>query len=201
MVESINTHARRKLNGFSIVLTCTVDERSVKMSQKILLVDDDDDLRTMLEAILDADGYDIDSAKDLDGAFNLMASSDYEIMLLDKNMPGINGNSEGGMDLLKHVRSLCLPSEVIMMTGDPTVETAIEAMKLGAFDYITKPFSLKDLRLKIRRLAQYRNFVESGIYCGVLQAPSDKNARCDRSCVKNIRSWTRSNHVAFERRN
>ncbi|MDR3569595.1 MAG: response regulator [Syntrophobacteraceae bacterium] len=129
------------------------------MTQKILIVDDDEDLRTMLESILMADGYGVDLAPDLDGAFKLMASGDYEIMLLDKNIPGIDGNPLGGIDLLKHVRSLCLPSEVIMMTGDPTVETAIEAMKLGAFDYIIKPFSLKDLRLKIRRLSQYRNFV------------------------------------------
>ena len=129
------------------------------MSQKILLVDDDEDLRTMLESILKADGYGVDSAHDLDSAFKLMGSGDYEIMLLDKNIPGINGNAQGGLDLLKQVRSLGLPSEVIMMTGDPTVETAIEAMKLGAFDYISKPFSLKDLRLKIRRLTQYRNFV------------------------------------------
>ena len=129
------------------------------MSQKILLVDDDEDLRTMLESILQADGYAVDSAQDLDSAFKLMASGDYEIMLLDKNLPGINGNPQGGIDLLKHVRSLSLPSEVIMMTGDPTIDTAIEAMKLGAFDYIIKPFSLKDLRLKIRRLSQYRNFL------------------------------------------
>ncbi|MGC8490364.1 MAG: response regulator [Syntrophobacteraceae bacterium] len=129
------------------------------MSQKILLVDDDQILRSMLESILHADGYAVDGAHDLDTAFKLMAENEYEIMLLDKNMPGLNGNSEGGMDLLKHVRSLSLSTEVIMMTGDPTVETAIEAMKLGAFDYITKPFPLKDLRLKIRRLSQYRKFV------------------------------------------
>ncbi len=129
------------------------------MPHKILLVDDDLDLSTMLESVLKADEYEVDSAQDLDTAFKLIASGEYEIMLLDKNIPGINGNSEGGLDLLKHVRSLGLPSEVIMMTGDPTVETAIEAMKLGAFDYISKPFSLKELRLKIRRLLQYRNFV------------------------------------------
>ncbi|MDR3555698.1 MAG: response regulator [Syntrophobacteraceae bacterium] len=129
------------------------------MTLRILLVDDDEDLRTMLESILKADGYGVEAAGDLETAFKLMASGDYEIMLLDKNIPGINGNPEGGIDLLKHVRSLGLPSEVIMMTGAPTVETAIEAMKLGAFDYITKPFSLKDLRLKIRRLSQYRNFL------------------------------------------
>jgi DNA-binding NtrC family response regulator len=129
------------------------------MIKKVLIVDDDEDLRSMLESILKADGYEVDSAQDFDGAFKLMASGDYEIILLDKNITGINANPQGGIDLLKHVRSLSLPTEVIMMTGDPTVETAIQAMKLGAFDYIVKPFSLKDLRIKIRRLSQYRNFI------------------------------------------
>ncbi len=136
------------------------------MTQRILLVDDDEDLRSMLESILKADGYAVDSAPDMDTALSFMGSGDYEIMLLDKNFPGMNANPEGGIDLLKHVRSLSLPSEVIMMTGDPTVETAIEAMKLGAFDYISKPFSLKDLRLKIRRLSQYKNFVNPELTIG-----------------------------------
>lgn len=129
------------------------------MPQKVLVVDDNDDLRTMLESVLIADGYLIDLAEGMDTALKLMASCDYDVMLIDKNIPGINGNPEGGIDLLRHVRSLSLSAEVIMMTGHPTVETAMEAMKLGAFDYIHKPFSLKDLRLKMRRLSQYRNFL------------------------------------------
>ncbi len=154
------------------------------MSQKVLVVDDDDDLRNMLESVLKGDGYFIDWAEDMDAALKLMASSDYDIMLLDKNIPGINGNPEGGIDLLRHVRSLSLSSEVIMMTGHPTIETAMEAMKLGAFDYIHKPFSLKDLRLKIRRLSQYRKFVNPehtiGFYRGLQSKMLDLIERVSR---------------------
>ena len=104
-------------------------------------------------------------------ALELMESNGYDIMLIDKNMTGIDGNREGGLDLLRHVRSQSLPVEVIMITGDPTVETAIEALRLGAFDYIPKPFSLEYLRLKISRLLQYRSFINPdyaiGVYRGV----------------------------------
>jgi CheY-like chemotaxis protein len=129
------------------------------MAGKILLVEDDSDLRNMLDAFLGANGYSIDAAEGVKTALELMESNDYDIVLIDKNMTGIDGNREGGLDLLRHVRSQSLPSEVIMMTGDPTVETAIEALRLGAFDYIPKPFSLEYLRLKITRLLKYRSFI------------------------------------------
>ncbi len=141
------------------------------MAGKILLVEDDNDLRNMLYAFLEDHGYSIDAAEGVNAALKLMESNDYDIMLLDKNMDGIDGNREGGLDLLRHVRSQSMSSEVIMMTGDPTVETAIEALRLGAFDYIPKPFSLEYLRLKVSRLLKYRSLINPdyaiGIYRGV----------------------------------
>jgi DNA-binding NtrC family response regulator len=137
------------------------------MPIKILLVEDDDDVRDMLNAVLITDGYSVDAAEGMEAALQLIASNEYDIMLIDKNMSGINGNREGGLDLLRHVRSEELTSEVIIMTGYPSVETAIEAMKLGAFDYIHKPFSLGDVRLKIRRLAKYRTFINPDHTLGV----------------------------------
>jgi DNA-binding response OmpR family regulator len=141
------------------------------MAAKILLVDDDNDVRNMLDAFLNDHGHSIDAAEGVNAALELMKSNDYDIVLIDKNMQGIDGNREGGLDLLRHVRSQSLPSEVIMMTGDPTVETAIEALRLGAFDYIPKPFSLEYLRLKISRLLKYRSFINPdyaiGVYRGV----------------------------------
>jgi DNA-binding NtrC family response regulator len=121
----------------------------------------------MLYSCLNADGYSIDMAEGVDAALELMESNDYDILLVDKNLSGTDGSREGGIELLRHVRSKLLSSEVIMMTGYPTVETAIEALKLGAFDYICKPFSLEDLRLKIRRLLKYRHFVNPDYAIGV----------------------------------
>jgi DNA-binding NtrC family response regulator len=124
----------------------------------------------MLDAFLKEDGHGIDMADGLNAAMELVASNEYDIMLIDKNMPGIGGNREGGLDLLRHVRSQSLPSEVIMMTGHPTIETAIQALKLGAFDYLPKPFSLHSLRLKIKRLLTYRSFVNPEYAIGVYRS-------------------------------
>jgi CheY-like chemotaxis protein len=141
------------------------------MAGKILLVDDENDLRNMLDAFLKAEGHDVDTADGVEAALKLMESNDYDIMLIDKNMPGIGGNREGGIELLRHVRSRSPSSEVIMMTGYPTIETTMKALKLGAFDYIPKPFSLEYLRLKISRLLKYKNFINPdfaiGIYRGI----------------------------------
>ncbi len=137
------------------------------MGGKILLVEDDRDLRNMLDVFLKANEHDVDTAEGVNEALQLMQSNDYDILLIDKNMEGFDGNREGGLDLLRYVRSQSFPSEVIMMTGYPTVETAIEALRLGAFDYIPKPFSLEYLRLKISRLLKYRSFINPGYAIGV----------------------------------
>lgn len=142
-----------------------------RMTAKILVLDDDDDMRGMVSSFLKNEGYDVDVAEGLSAAKRLVESNDYDIMLVDKNIPGIEGNSEAGMDFLRHARSRHLPSEVIMMTGYPTIETVVEAMKLGAFDYIQKPFSIQDLRRKIQRLLQYRSLINRdytiAIYRGI----------------------------------
>lgn len=139
------------------------------MAGKILLVDDDKDVRNMLEAFLRADGYDIDVADGVKSALELIDANevDYDVMIIDKNMPGTNGNREGGLELLRLVRCRSSSCEVIMMTGYPSIETAIEALKLGAFDYIPKPFSLENLRLKIKRLLQYRSFINPEYAIGI----------------------------------
>jgi YesN/AraC family two-component response regulator len=70
-------------------------------------------------------------------------------------------NKEGGMTLLRYAKEHMPDTEVIMMTGYATVESAVEAMKLGAFDYITKPISLMDVRQKIDRILEYKHFINS----------------------------------------
>jgi DNA-binding NtrC family response regulator len=140
------------------------------MAGKILLVDDDKDIRDMLDAFLKSDGYCIDIADGVSAATQLIDSNDYDVMLIDKNMPGVDGNREGGIDLLRQIRSKPVSAEVIMMTGYPTIDTAIEALKLGAFDYISKPFSLNNLRLKIERLLTYRSFINPEYAIGVYRS-------------------------------
>lgn len=132
------------------------------MKSRILIVDDDIVMREMLSKYLTGVGYSINVSDGVKTTLSLIESNEYDIILLDKNMPSLDGKSdEGGMDILRHVRAQMMSAEVIMMTGYATLDTAIEAMKLGAFDYIQKPFPLKKLKEKIDRLLEYRSFFDS----------------------------------------
>jgi DNA-binding NtrC family response regulator len=132
------------------------------MKPRILTVDDDVIMRDMLNEYLTEVGYDVDVSDGVSTALSLIESNEYEIILLDKNMPSMDGKSdEGGMDILRYVRAHMIPAEVIMMTGYATIDTAIESMKLGAFDYILKPFPLKEIKERIERLLEYRRFFDS----------------------------------------
>jgi DNA-binding response OmpR family regulator len=137
------------------------------MSSRILVIDDDNDVRNLLAVFLQNEGYDFDTAGSLGTARELADSNDYGIILVDKNMLGPDGGGEGGMDFLRYVRSMGLSSEVIMMTGYASLQTAVEAMKLGAFDYIQKPFSLEDLRYKLKKLLEYRTFINPDYTIGI----------------------------------
>jgi DNA-binding NtrC family response regulator len=124
------------------------------MAERILIVDDDKGMLKMLELFLTSEGYRVDTARGVDEALESIAFNQYRIMLFDKNMPGTDGNREGGIELLRHVHARSLPSPVIMMTGNPTVASSFEAMKLGAVDLVCKPFSLLDLRRMIKKIIQ-----------------------------------------------
>jgi len=130
------------------------------MEVKILVVDDEEAVRNVVGASLEKPGYNVDLADGVRSAMELMKSTEYDIIIMDKNMPDMDDmEEEGGMSLLKYTKMHAPTSEVIMMTGYPTIETAIEAMKLGVFDYITKPFSIEELHRKVERLLEYMSFI------------------------------------------
>ncbi|MCP4574834.1 MAG: response regulator [Deltaproteobacteria bacterium] len=137
------------------------------MKARILVADDERDILDMLFDFLTGLGYQVDLAQSVDNAFALINKNEYDIFLTDKNMPDRSGNREGGMTLLRYAREYAPSTEVIMITGYATVRTAVEAMKLGAFDYIMKPVPLNDLNAKIERVLQYRQFIDSERTLGV----------------------------------
>ena len=131
------------------------------MAYKILIVDDDEDLLETIHLTMQTWSYDADYASGVSKALMLMKMNNYDIIITDKNMPDKEGNDEGGMHVLKLAKKLLPATEVIIMTGHSTMETAIEAMRNGAFDYINKPFQMQELKKIIDKIIEYKNFSNS----------------------------------------
>lgn len=116
------------------------------MANSILFVDDDEDLRQIVADQLAASGYDVDSAEDGEIAIEKLQGKQYEVVLLDITMP-----NKSGMDVLRFTKDHSLSCKVIMLTGMVGLSIAIESIKLGAADYITKPYNMDYLLSSIKR--------------------------------------------------
>ncbi len=117
------------------------------MTQRVLIVDDEENLRHVLSVVLQRDGYQTDEASDGNEALEKIKSQPYDIVLCDIKMPGLDG-----MNLLEHLKKD--PGEsptIIMMSAYATHDDAIEAMKKGAYDYIPKPFKPDEVLLTLRK--------------------------------------------------
>jgi len=121
---------------------------------KILVVDDDQDLRENLVEILDEAGFLTDSASDGDEAIDKLINNGFDLVLLDSIMPGM-----GGMEVLPLIKRRFPQIKVIMLTAFSTVDGAVEAMRKGADDYLTKPFKINDLLVAVRRCLEEAKFV------------------------------------------
>lgn len=122
---------------------------------KILIVEDEDIKRAVLEEELREAGYAVAAAANPLEAAPLLEKGPYDLVLTDLRMPGVNG-----LDFLRDVKRRWPGQEVIVMTAFASVETAVEAMKLGAFDYLQKPFSTEELLLKMDRILQLRQLAD-----------------------------------------
>lgn len=114
--------------------------------QRILVIDDEPSIRELLKDFFTGRGFEVATSQDGEAALNLLKENKFDLLLLDLMMPGMNG-----MDVLREIASENLTIPSIMITAYASVSTAVEAMKLGAFDYITKPFVLEDVYLTVRR--------------------------------------------------
>ena len=103
-------------------------------SSKVLIVDDERSVRITLREFLVADGYDVETAGDAREARRLLGVSGFDVVVSDIVLPEMNG-----IELLKTIRASVPFVQVILMTGEPTVDTAAQALRVGAFDYLSKP--------------------------------------------------------------
>ena len=115
----------------------------------ILIVDDEESVRDSLYSWFTEDGYRVDVAEHAKKALSLLETSTFDIILTDLKMPGMDG-----LELLQRIKSLNKDSIIIVMTAFASVDTAVKALKEGAFDYVTKPFDPDDLSHLIRNASR-----------------------------------------------
>lgn len=110
------------------------------MNKKILVVDDEIGIRESLQKILQKEGFSVETASNGEEAFKTIRKGDIDLLITDIRMAGMDG-----VELLKISKSVSPFTEVIMITGNASVDTAVDSMKQGAYDYITKPFKKADI--------------------------------------------------------
>jgi two-component system, NtrC family, response regulator AtoC len=120
------------------------------MSKRVLIVDDEKNMRWVLGQALSAEGFDVVEAADGGAALDAVGELEPDVMVLDHRMPG-----KDGMEVLRTLRSKGLTFPIIMLTAHGNVATAVEAMKAGASEYLTKPFDLEELKLAIDKALEY----------------------------------------------
>jgi DNA-binding NtrC family response regulator len=114
---------------------------------RILVVDDEDALRTVLSSELEGEGYIVQMAGDGDEAIKILEKNTFDLILLDIKMPTVDG-----FEVLKYVKQHSPSTKVIMLTGFADLKNAIESKKLGAEDFVSKPYDLVDLLTTVERV-------------------------------------------------
>jgi two-component system response regulator HydG len=130
------------------------------MQPHILVVDDEESIRYTFEAFLSEEGYTVSSAADYDGGIALLREKDIDLVFADIILPG-----KSGIDLLKAAREIVPGVPVIMITGAPSLDTATESLRIGAFDYIVKPIRQDALLRSVNIALKHKAVKEENEQC------------------------------------
>ena len=122
------------------------------MKPRILVVDDEESIREFLQIMLKKEGYDVTLAEDGQVGMDLFKKKSFDLVISDMQMP-----NKTGIELLKEVMQFDPSMTFMMITAFGTAETAVEAMKIGAYDYITKPFKIDEVRINIANALRSKN--------------------------------------------
>ncbi|MEK6777020.1 MAG: sigma-54 dependent transcriptional regulator [bacterium] len=128
------------------------------MPEKILIIDDEVTIRDTLSTVLLEEGYNTVTASNGEKALELMAQFAFDAVICDIRMPGMNG-----IEVLRKSKEIRPETPVLIITAYASIETAVEALREGASDYIIKPFILEDIILKVRKLFHYRELALDNI--------------------------------------
>ena len=127
--------------------------------EKILVADDEPLIRRLLQEILEKEGYEISLAEDGVAALEQIKKESFEMVITDIRMPGM-----GGIELLEMVNQISPCTLVVAITAHGSIENAVEAMKKGAYDYLTKPITPHQIKLIIQRASRHKNLLEENKY-------------------------------------
>ena len=136
----------------------TPDRAEPAPKPRILIVDDEPSMREMLRIVLRRDGYDVVVAQNGADGLDRLRGEPFDLLLSDIRMPDISG-----VEVLRAAKQIHPEILAFMMTAFASTETAVEAMRLGALDYFTKPFSMDELRLKIRQHLETRRLKQENL--------------------------------------
>jgi two-component system response regulator HydG len=126
---------------------------------KILIVDDEPSHRQMLEAVLSAEGYEVQQANDGQAAIVAVEERFYDLVIMDIRMSRV-----GGIEALKRIKEISPEIPVIIMTAYASVSTAVEALKSGAYDYLTKPIDIEELKILVDKVLRHHQLEQENLY-------------------------------------
>lgn len=118
----------------------------------ILVVDDEESMREFLVILLERQGYAVQPCESASCALNILGSSSFDLVISDVNMPGLTG-----IELLEQIKKISPETAVLLITAYTTAEQAVEAMKLGAYDYIAKPFKVEEVKVLVKNALEKSN--------------------------------------------
>jgi DNA-binding NtrC family response regulator len=132
---------------------------TMEKSVNIMVVDDEEIVRSSLTSWLEEDGYNVEAVESGKKALERLPAKNWDLMLVDLKMPGMDG-----LQLMVEVRKTHPDMLIIIMTAYATVDTAVKAMKQGAYDYFVKPFNPDDISLTIRKIVDHHKLVKENLY-------------------------------------
>lgn len=146
---------------------------------KILIADDEKNLRKLLTNEISELGHEVDEAQSGVQVLEKLEGNGYDVLVLDLNMPRLSG-----MEVLKRLKTQENPVEVIILTGHATVSTAVESIKLGAYDYLTKPFKIEELQVAIEKAYERKKLLRENL---LLKTQIKKQAQTHRIITQSPR--------------
>jgi len=150
----------------------------MKIKGRVFILDDDELILSMLSKVLKNEGYNVVTESETDDIVNKVRAWQPDVMLLDIRLPKRNG-----IDILRDIKGEGLSTEVVMLTADDTAETAVKAMKLGAIDYLTKPFNTDEVKIVIGNAIEKENLKQEVAYLRKVYSETYERAFIGKSAM------------------